>query len=300
MPAPPYRGRIAPTPTGELHAGHAATFLRAAARVREAGGELVLRIEDLDPLRCKRSYEAAAIEDLRWLGLHWSEGPDIGGPFAPYRQSERHAWFLSIWRQLRDKGFIYPCQRSRRDVAAAANAPHEEDAEPIFPVQWRPPVGTGVDAPTPAGANWRFRVPDGERISFIDNRLGQKEFTAGVDFGDFVIWRRDNVPAYELAVVADDHAMNITEVVRGEDLLVSTARQLLLYKALGWLPPAWFHTPLVRDENGCRLAKRHAALSLRHLRTQNLPPPEDPMVFLKNPSPLQSFQGGQTQTPCIK
>ncbi|MDR2845147.1 MAG: tRNA glutamyl-Q synthetase [Puniceicoccales bacterium] len=265
-----YRGRIAPTPTGLLHLGHAATFCRAEERAHDANGAVVMRIEDLDPLRCKPEFATAALEDLRWLGLRWDEGPDTdGGAFGPYTQSERRAWFLSVWARLRDGGFIYPCARSRRDVEMAAGAPHDDDGtdgEPIFPVEWRPAAGAGREATAPMGHNWRFRVPDGEPIHFTDTRLGPKTFTAGVDFGDFVIWRRDDVPAYELAVVADDHAMRITEVVRGEDLLKSTARQLLLYRALGWTAPAWYHTALVRDATGRRLAKRDAALSLRALR----------------------------------
>jgi glutamyl-tRNA synthetase len=217
-------------------------------------------------LRCKPEFEAAAMEDLRWLGIRWDEGPDVGGAFGPYRQSERRGWFLEVWARLRDSGVIYPCARSRRDVELAAGAPHEDDAEAIFPVQWRPAIGAGWEAESPDGVNWRFRVPDGERIGFTDERLGGCGFVAGEDFGDFVVWRRDGVPAYELAVVADDFAMGITEVVRGEDLLKSTARQLLLYRALGWEAPGWCHAPLVRDAAGRRLAKRDDALSVRALR----------------------------------
>lgn len=268
-----YRGRLAPTPSGLLHAGHAATFCHAAGRAHQAGGVLVLRIEDLDAQRCTPRFTTAAIEDLRWLGLHWQEGPDIGGAHAPYVQSQRRESYLTTWAQLRDGGFIYPCQRSRKDVATAASAPHEGDeTEPVFPPQWRSEQGTGREAVTPAGTNWRFRVPDGECISFEDSLKGLQTFIAGKDFGDFLVWRRDDAPAYELAVVADDHAMRITEVVRGEDLLKSTARQILLYRALGWTPPAWRHTPLVRDATGQRLAKRNGALSLHTLRKRGLTP----------------------------
>jgi glutamyl-tRNA synthetase len=269
-----YRGRLAPTPTGFLHLGHAATFLLAQQRARDAGGALILRIEDLDAPRCKPEFADAAMEDLRWLGLRWDEGPDVGGVHAPYRQSLRRERFLAAWAQLLANGFIYPCARSRKDVEAAARAPHEEDAEPLYPPEWRPPAGTGAGTPSPAGVNWRFRVPDGEHVSFHDARRGAQVFTAGADFGDFVVWRRDDVPAYELAVVADDHAMRVTEVVRGEDLLKSTARQLLLYRALGWTPPAWCHAPLLRDAAGRRLAKRDNALSLRTLRRRGVSPEE--------------------------
>ena len=263
-----YRGRIAPTPTGYLHLGHARTFWIAMERANAAGGCLIYREEDLDPQRCKPEYAAAAIEDLKWFGCSWQEGPDAGGPHSPYRQSERHQLFLDVWRKLKDADVIYPCDKSRKDVANAARAPHREDeaAEPIYPESWRPPLGTGQDASEPGASNWRFRVPDGREILFDDGRLGPCGFTCRRDFGDFLVWRKDDVPAYELAVVADDAAMKVTEVVRGEDLLISTARQLLLYQALGMEPPQFYHTPLMVDPSGQRLAKRHRSLSLRELR----------------------------------
>ena len=271
-----YRGRIAPTPTGHLHLGHAATFWRAFQHAREANGALIFRIEDLDTQRCHPEFSSAAAEDLRWLGITWDEGPDTGGPFAPYRQSQRTDWFLQVWKKLHQGGFIYPCTRSRRDVAAAAQAPHAdyEEAEPIFPAAWRPAPEAAQKFSSPSTVNWRFRVPDGAKISFADPLQGTQQWTAGKDFGDFLVWRRDGVPAYELAVVADDHAMQITEVVRGADLLKSTARQILLYQALGWKPPQWAHTDLLRDAQGRRLAKRHDALSLRALRAAGLSPQE--------------------------
>lgn len=269
------RGRLAPTPTGFLHAGHARTFALAAARARGAG--LVLRIEDLDGPRCRTEFAAAAIEDLRWLGLDWTEGPDVGGPHAPYVQSGRTAWFLDVWRRLEAAGTIYPSPHSRRDVEEAATAPHEADggpraaaAEPIFPPALRP--GRRERAPAPGGVPWRFRVPDGRSIEFADALCGTVRRTAGVDFGDFVVWRRDDLAAYELAVVADDHAMGIEEVVRGADLLTSTARQILLCEALGWESPAFCHAPLVRDAAGQRLAKRGGSLAIRDLRAAGWSP----------------------------
>lgn len=267
-PSVPYRGRIAPTPTGFLHLGHARTFSLAAERCRQAAGTLILRIEDLDPQRCKKHFAEAALEDLKSIGIAWHEGPDLGGPCSPYVQSENAAYFLEIWKRLKDAGAIYPCRRSRKDVAAAARAPHaeDEDAEPIFPPEWRPnDPDFGKDFADPGDYNWRFRVPDGEIITFFDAIQGPQNFVAGKDFGDFVVWRRDSVPAYELAVVADDIRMGITEVVRGADLLKSTARQILIYRALGATPPAWAHAPLILDENGKRLAKRSDALSVRAL-----------------------------------
>ncbi|MFP4540092.1 MAG: glutamate--tRNA ligase family protein [Opitutales bacterium] len=275
MPAPihrPYRGRVAPTPTGYLHRGHARAFAVAWARARHAGGTLLYRDEDLDAARCQPALAAAAMEDLRWLGLDWEEGPDVGGPHAPYRQSGRRAWFHEVWGQLQATGAIYPSPHSRKDVAEALAAPHGGEGEAIFPVALRPPPGAGADATEAGEVNWRFRVPDGEAIAFVDACAGPQRFVAGEDFGDFLVWRRDGFPSYELAVVADDHAMGVTEVVRGADLLLSTARQLLLYRALGWAPPAWLHVPLVLGPDGRRLAKRAQSESLRALRERGVDP----------------------------
>jgi len=275
----PYRGRLAPSPTGLLHLGHARTFWIAAQRAAEAGGQLILRNEDLDPRRCRPEFVTAMIEDLRWLGISWSEGPDCGGPVGPYVQSERREWYFDAWRKLLELGAIYPCTCSRKDVMLAAGAPNDGDDEPVYPGTCRPRKeqarlclrGTAEAAvPTwveqPAGVNWRFRVPDREEICFTDLHLGPQRIVAGRDFGDFIVWRRDDVPAYQLAVVVDDAAMGITEVVRGADLLKSTARQILLFRALGLETPEYYHCGLVRDEKGVRLAKRHDALSIRKLR----------------------------------
>jgi len=287
------RGRLAPTPTGLLHVGHARTFAVAAERAGAAG--LVLRIEDLDGPRCRPEFAVAALEDLRWLGLDWTEGPDVGGPHGPYVQSRRAAWYLAIWRRLEATGLIYPSPHSRRDVEEAATAPHDpvtpgdcprsqirglspfpapapalSPAEPIFPPALRP--AHRDRAAEPGGVAWRFRVPDGRVIEFEDGLCGTVRRTAGEDFGDFVVWRRDDLAAYELAVVADDHAMEIAEVVRGADLLTSTARQLLVYEALGWKPPAFAHAPLVCDAAGQRLAKRAGGLAIRDLRAAGWSP----------------------------
>jgi glutamyl/glutaminyl-tRNA synthetase len=295
---PGYRGRLAPSPTGYLHVGHARTFWTAFQRAREAGGTLVMRMEDLDPDRCRSSYADAALEDLRWLGIRWQEGPDLagpdkGGPFAPYLQSKRRTAYLDTWRKLLRTGRLFPCRCSRKDLASALAAPHERsqaghgggkfdsvDDEPLYPGTCRLFMGgtpqlpgpTASEFEDPGGTNWRFRVPDGEAVEFVDGNLGPQRFVAGVDFGDFVVWRRDGVPSYQFACVADDAAMGITEVVRGADLLKSTARQILLYRALRIAPPAWYHCRLVVDHNGRRLAKRHDALSLRALRQRGLTP----------------------------
>jgi glutamyl/glutaminyl-tRNA synthetase len=270
--SPTYRGRFAPSPTGLMHLGHASTFWTAYQRALELHGTLIFRNEDLDPQRSQSRYTEAMLEDLRWLGIRWQEGPDIGGPFAPYQQSLRRYFYLDAWRKLRDSGAIYPCTCSRKDLALSAAAPNDGDDEAMYPGRCRDKVHEAANYKAPAGVNWRFRVPDGEAIRFVDQLRGPQSYIAGTDFGDFVIWRRDDVPAYQLAVVVDDAAMQITEVVRGADLLKSTARQLLLLRALGLPTPAYYHCDLVRDESGTRLAKRHDALSLRTLREQGHTP----------------------------
>ena len=267
-----YRGRIAPSPTGYLHLGHARTFLIAADRARQFNGALIFRNEDLDPDRCRAEFVSVMYEDLCWLGISWSEGPDCGGAHAPYSQSQRREFYLAAWKQLRDTGAIYPCTCSRKDLAASASAPNDMDDEPIYPGNCR----TRNDAlgfEQPGGVNWRFRVPEGEKIAFEDQHLGGQRYVAGRDFGDFVVWRRDDVPAYQLAVVVDDDAMKVSEVVRGADLLKSTARQLLIYRALGLRAPDFYHCHLVRDKTGARLAKRNDALSIRKLRQSGISAP---------------------------
>lgn len=271
-----YRGRLAPSPTGLLHIGHARTFWIAAQRAIENRGTLIVRNEDLDPQRSRPEFARAMIEDLRWLGICWSEGPDCGGPYGPYAQSGRRAHYLEAWRRLRGGGFLYPCTCSRKDLALAASAPNDadNDDEPVYPGTCRERKHAAEFA-EPAGVNWRFRVPEGEVVEFADLNLGRQRHVAGSDFGDFLVWRRDDVPAYQLAVVVDDAAMRITEIVRGADLLKSTARQLLLMRALGYADrehaaPDYFHCELVRDAAGARLAKRHDALSIRHLRESGL------------------------------
>ena len=263
-----YRGRLAPSPNGNLHLGHARSFHIAYERAIERGGSIVLRIEDLDPGRCKPEFVQAIYDDFHWLGLQW-EG-------EPMFQSKRREAYVSAWKQLRDGGYIYPCLRTRKDLRTAASAPHAEDegAEPIYPPAWRPPPGSGQDRLEPAGSNWRFRVPDGEAVCFHDDLRGPQRFVAGTDFGDFLVWRRDDAASYELAVVVDDIDQEISEVVRGEDLLRSTARQILVYRALGAEPPAWAHLKLVVGDDGRRLAKRHGSLSLQALREAGRDPVE--------------------------
>jgi glutamyl-tRNA synthetase len=255
------------------------------------------------------------LEDLRWFGFQWQEGPDCGGLHAPYSQSERRELYRAAFEKLRAAGLVYLCVCSRQDVLRALQAPHAGEDEPIYPGTCRPggttshsslglvgrasgarPVSeirrlAGTLAPpqtdpllaprneqlcadSTARANWRFRIPDGDTITFDDGYYGRQRFVAGCEFGDFVVWRHDDLPSYQLAVVVDDAEMAITEVVRGDDLLKSTARQLLLYHALGLTPPKFYHCPLMTDEAGVRLAKRHDALSLRSLRSEGVSPEE--------------------------
>ena len=250
-----------------------------------------MRMDDLDADRCKPEFADAAMEDLRWLGIRWQEGPDrisldkapAGGPYGPYVQSKRHNLYNVAWRKLLRRGFIYPCRCTRKEVAAAASAPHEGkavvDDEPLYPGTCRhlSPQTEQLPGPTasrfgPEMANWRFRVNDGVAVEFYDQHLGPQRFVAGKDFGDFLVWRRDNTPSYQLACAVDDAAMAITEVVRGADLLKSTARQILLLRALGFAAPRWYHCTLVADHNGQRLAKRYDSLAIRTLRQRGLTP----------------------------
>lgn len=268
-----YRGRLAPSPTGFLHLGHARTFWIAQQRAQDQGGALLLRNDDLDRSRCRPEYVEAMLEDLRWFGFRWSEGPDIGGPVGPYSQSERLERYQAAFERLRATGLIYPCTCSRQDVLRALSAPHQGEEEPVYPGTCRPLV-PGISDRERVGVNWRFRVPVGQRIAFHDGGLGEHSEVAGEHFGDFLVWRKDDLPSYQLACTVDDAEMAITEVVRGADLLTSTCRQILLYEALGWTVPTFHHCALVTDAAGVRLAKRHDALSLRVLRQQGRTPEE--------------------------
>jgi glutamyl/glutaminyl-tRNA synthetase len=255
-----YRGRIAPSPTGYLHRGHARTFWTAQERADAAGGTLIFRNDDLDRARVRPQFVGAMFEDLKWLGLRWSEGPDVGGPHAPYVQSERLPLYREAFNRLKEAGCLFPCSCSRKDIASAAGAPHAEDDEPVYP-------GTCRERRDPLDqVNWRFQVPQGEEIWFEDRNMGVQRAIVGVDFGDFPVWRKDDLPSYQLACVVDDALMGITEVVRGADLISSTFRQILLFRALGWTTPGYYHCPLILDENGRRLAKRDAGTTIRGLR----------------------------------
>ncbi len=248
-------------------------------RSRQFEGSLIFRNEDLDPLRCKANLALAAQADMRWLGLSWEEGPDLGGPHAPYDQGARTQSYEAAWRRLLEGGHLFPCRRSRKELRAHAQG--LPLADPVYPRQWRPqePV---LHADAPGGdVAWRFRVPLDRAVTFEDACLGERTFVAGRDFGDFVVWRRDGVPAYELAVVQDDISMGITEVVRGEDLLLSTARQILLYEALGASPPGFFHCPLLRDGGGHKLSKSLGSRSISEHRAAGADPSAWVEEFMK-------------------
>ncbi|MGA1204720.1 MAG: glutamate--tRNA ligase family protein [Opitutales bacterium] len=276
-----YRGRIAPTPSGWLHLGHASTFAVAVTRARATGGTVVYRTEDIDPARCRPEFAEGAMADLRWWGLDWDEGPDRGGACLPYVQSERLDHYREAFRKLRSGGHIYPSPHSRKCVQASDAKPSPIDGDLLFPPGFRQDDDPSLDLGE-ANLNWRFRVPDGREITFRDGRTGEHVFVAGRDFGDFIIWKRDGFPSYELAVVVDDHAMEITEVVRGEDLLLSTARQLLLYESLGFKPPEWYHCALVEDpKTGRRMSKTRKSLALRDLRQRGFAPGRPTEYYLQ-------------------
>lgn len=263
----PYTGRLAPSPTGYLHLGHARTFWIAQQRARAAGGRLLLRNDDLDAARFRLDFVAAMIEDLRWLGFVWEE-PMVS---QTHRLDRYHAALV----RLHAAGLIFPCHHSRKELAeASVSAPHEggEHDEPVYPPAFRPPPGAALPPLDAAGlaTNWRFRVPDGETVAFTDGHFGPQTAAAGRDFGDFLVWRKDGVPSYQLSCAVDDAELGITEVVRGADLIKSTFRQLLLIRALGHAAPAYHHCPLMLDDHGERLAKRHDALALRTLRAQGV------------------------------
>jgi len=263
-------GRYAPSPTGMIHVGNARTALAAWLSVRSRGGTFVWRIEDLDGPRVVPGMAEAQREDLAWLGLDWDEGPDVGGPHAPYLQSERSDLYEAALRRLAEAGRLFPCLLSRKDLQAMASAPHGGEESP-YPPSLRPRELAPDWFERRPDAALRFLVDD-RPVSFTDRVFGPIIERVDLAVGDFVLKRRDGLYAYQLAVVVDDLAMGIDDVVRGSDLLASTARQIQLITALGGVPPAYAHVPLMVNAQGEKLSKRDQGLTLRSLRAEGARP----------------------------
>ena len=277
----PIRGRYAPSPTGLLHIGNARTALAAWLSVRSKDGSFIWRVEDLDGPRVVPGMTQAAEEDLHWLGIDWDEGPTIGGPYAPYNQSNRSSYYVEALKVLSERGYLFPCSYSRKDLQELSSAPHEASSVAPYPVSLRPAklnpnwfadyLMEDDDKTGQPIAAIRFKVSNDVTI-FQDLLYGRVEEHVQKQVGDFVLKRRDGMFAYQLAVVVDDLAMEINEVVRGTDLLGSTARQIQLIEALGGNIPRYAHVPLVRNEDGSKLSKRDQALTLHALRNEGVLP----------------------------
>lgn len=266
-----YRGRYAPSPSGWLHLGNARTALVAWLRARRSGGSLTLRIDDLDAPRTVPEAVLGNLAELRWLGLDWDEGEDVGGPHAPYRQSLRGDRYAAALEQLQRGGAVFECYLSRKELQAIASAPHAR--APVYGEAERranAAIAAGKRAQGRA-PSLRLRLEPGE-IRFLDALAGPQRFVVGRDFGDIVLRRSDGLWAYQLATVVDDAAMGVTEVVRGDDLLASTAVQLVLYRALDLTAPSYLHLPLLLDAAGQRLSKRRGSGTLHALRASGVPP----------------------------
>lgn len=261
-----YRTRLAPTPSGFLHLGHAATFLFTHKRCLEKKGVLIYRLEDIDRERTREEYIKSCEEDLSWLGISWHEGGVEPGGYGPYVQSENLTAYQKMWNALFEKGYLYPSPQSRKEIQAL-DLNKGFDGELVFPATLRDIDSNQFQRDQ---VNWRFKVPEGKVIRFYDQNLGKISFETGKDFGDFLVWRRNGWPSYELAVVHDDIQMKITEVIRGEDLLLSTARQILLYEALELTPPDWLHLPLLRNSEGEKLSKSKDSRSLKSMREEGV------------------------------
>lgn len=266
------RGRFAPTPSGRLHVGNARTALLAWLQIRHAGGQIALRMEDIDKPRSRPELAEQIVRDMRWLGLDWDEGPDVGGPCGPYEQSERGALYEEALARLVAGGHVYPCYCSRAELAAVASAPHGLAAEgPAYPGTCRLlSASERAQRAAVKTPSLRFAMPD-RAFAFDDLAAGRQRFAVGAG-GDFIVRRADGIVAYQLAVVVDDAAMGVTDVLRGWDLLDSTPRQLALYEALGLHAPRFAHVPLLCGPDGSRLAKRHDSLSMEAMHQAGVKP----------------------------
>ena len=265
-------GRFAPSPSGRMHLGNLLCALLSWLSAKSAGGRLILRIEDLDTGRCRPEYARQLEADLRWLGLPWDEGGSAGGPCAPYDQSRRTELYQQALKALERQGAVYPCFCTRAQLHAAS-APHREDGLTVYSGTCRNLTPEQIAQKTRESGRppaLRLRVPE-ETIAFTDGHMGTVEEYLPSDCGDFLLRRSDGLYAYQLAVVVDDAAMGVTEVVRGADLLTSTPRQLLLYELLGLPAPEFFHFPLLLSPDGRRLSKRDGDLGLAALREKDSP-----------------------------
>ena len=276
------RGRLAPSPTGNLHLGNAFAFLMAWLDMRSQGGTLLLRMEDIDPARSRSDFAVSLMEDLRWLGLNWDEGPDRSGPTGSYVQSERFSQYDALLRDFERRGLLYPCYCTRKELRTLASAPHIGDEGAPYPGLCRNLEADRRARLEAEGRRASLRIntdlaqtalgAPGAGIGFHDLVLGHQKIDLRDCGGDFALRRSDGVFAYQLAVAADDAAMGITHVVRGEDLLLSTPRQILLFHLMDETPPLYAHVPLLHDATGERLAKRHKALELASLRKTGVAP----------------------------
>lgn len=265
-------GRLAPTPSGYLHLGNARSFLLAWLWTRHEGGRVILRVEDIDRPRCKPELRQAALADLEWLGLDWDAGPQMNDSPGEYDQQSRVALYRRHLHALAAAGLAYPCTCTRKDIEQASSAPHGDEG-PIYPGTCRDRWHSFEQAKTETGIEpaWRFRW-EGKPVSFHDEVQGDVTVDPST-LGDFVLWRRDDLPSYQLAVAVDDGLMGVSQVLRGRDLLSSTARQLALYGALGLNPPGqWAHVPFLQDARGRRMAKRDGDLALVQIRESGVPP----------------------------
>ena len=249
-----YRGRIAPTPSGYLHEGHASTFKTAWRRARERDGCVIYRNDDLDKMRCSEEFSRAAMDDLQRLKINWDEGPDCGGKYGPYNQSERADKYVSTLLKLANNGLVYPCAKSRKEIQSF-EIKAKVGNEYLFPQELRPSEKKFTNDQVFLNTNWRFRTQWSEKVSFVDGRKGEQTFEEGKDFSDFLVWRKDGFASYELATVIDDHLMEISEIVRGMDLLVSSARQCLLFDSLKWSRPDFYHCELLLTNEGNKMSK---------------------------------------------
>jgi len=270
---PSYKGRFAPSPTGYLHVGNAWVAILAWLDARRKGGAFILRVEDLDEARSRDIYRQAMVDDLRWLGIDWDEGPDVGGPAAPYEQRLRRGRYEQALERLREARELYPCFCARSRLLSIASAPQGLFGdEPRYDRRClRLSDAERAELAATKQPSLRLHVPDDALVT-VDDRLLGRTTARPAEGGDFVVRRADGVIAYHLAVVVDDHAMGVTDVIRGADLFPSAFRQVYLAERLGYAPPRYAHVPLVVDEEGRRLAKRHGDLSLRALREAGVRP----------------------------